>query len=826
MQIEKGFNHSEIIEKFKMNCGVIFKKDERKFSDDTIVIVMSRKMVRLLDWILASDDSIRIPFPVITEHAIPFYFPRYKDKRIVILDDSMSYGATLNNIRQVLQWCNGTDSNIKFFPIVARNVEAAKELGIGATETYYISEEDIPLYAYTNSMCMLSHNNPMEVEYPILIFKREKDGIGRKIQDIEAVLKKHFQNNEVYTISHKLYSKKKGDYNLPNFSVLLKPSSDSYSYDFAKFRIYIDENILKVVPIAPIVLSNDILNSEVLSIFQESNFQDLWNDVKNLLCEVQDISNSNFSVTERDEMAKEYKLRRNKSLAVWANYLASYSKLLEYRFELNHFLNEIGYISLPTFNDKDISNLIGYADLDGVSIANMLSDLYYEINLNLIHKPRNSSYDWDNYISLPDEYEEIYQKRNAAVWSKCKSITQALSYMVSNRHYYVNKAFNEFSPKRIEKSRFGVTFPYLLSELCNYGEERDKNKQLLYIHHWIDKKIDEGTVVPKFEQRYHKAMNTYYWRRYFKSGENEDSLLHIVRVCLYLYRQIEKGQQANYIKRRFFEELAITFFCNLGHKFNWGYSLSDSFNYKWNDEASEWRLYYFDEIINKYFPLVDDVLCTQSFFRIEKIGDYECIFMNENSMTNFLCKAVALEKNLCRRLDDYVLLYLKYTDSFATCFNLFRGIDNNDDIQSLKLSLKAFLETVHVTRNMGDQKEIIKQYTKNLDTIYYQKFMPEISLDSIPKSLKNSDFVFPLLNKSKKAFPYNQELNNILLIWELFLVIYIDNDIKQALLIVEYLEIKGLELKDISKTLMKYNHINEISSEVKNALLRRIRLLF
>lgn len=825
MKAERKFDFSKIIEQFKKNCPVILNKGERKFSDDIIVIVMSRKMVRLLDWILSTDGSIEIPYPIITEHAIPFYFPKYRDKQIVVLDDSMFYGATLHNVRQVLQWCNGTEANIKFFPIVARNRMAAEELGIKFTDTYHIPEEEVPLNTYINATCMLSLNSPMEVEYPILSFEREEDNL-EDITDVELVLKKHFRNSEVYTVTHQLYIKK-NNYNLPNYTVLLKPSGDSYSYDFAKFRIYIDSKTLKIVPIAPIVLSNDVLNSDVLSIFKESGFQELWDGVKKRLCIIQDVS-LDISEIEKDEIAKEYELRKNKSLAVWANYLASYSKLLEYRKELNSFLEEIEYIPLPSFEKKDISILIGHSEIDGNSITEMLSDLY-EWGINSIHKPRNNSYKWDNYIPLPPEYETIYQKRNAAVWSRCKSITQALSYMISNQHYYVNKAFNELSPKRIEKSRFGVTFPYLLTELCNYGEERDKSKQLLHIHHWIDKKIDEGTVVPKFEQRYQKDTDTYYWRRYFKSGENEDSLLQIVRVCSYIYCRIRKFQQADYVKRRVFEELAITLFCNFDGKFNWGYSLSDSFTCRWNKETSEWRLLYYDEILKQSYLLIDELLCAQSYFQLEKVGGYECVFLNENGMTDFLGKAVSLDGEACKRLDDYVLIYLGHTDSFTTCFNLFRTFNEDDSTQSLKefsLSIRNFFKSLLITEKIEDKMESVNQYTKSLDTIYYQTFVPEVPLSSIPDNLNNLDLFFSLSNKSNKSRPNNQKLNDILFKWELFLAIYIDNDMEQALLILSFLESHGLKLDDISNTLMKYNHIGEITSDVKNALLRRIRSLF
>lgn len=823
MTTKKGFEHSIVIERFKKNCKVIFKKGERKFSDDIIVIVMSRKMVRLLDWILASDDSIEIPFPVITEHAIPFYFPKYQNKQIVVLDDSMYYGATLHNIRQVLQWCNGTDTNIKFFPIVARNRKAAEELGIKSVDTYDISEEDVPLYTYINATCMLSLNSPMEVEYPILSFEREEPN-NEDVSDVELVLRKNFKNSVVYTVTHQLYSKKK-NYNLPNYTVLLKPRGDSYSYDFAKFRIYVDSKKIRIVPIAPIVLSNDVLNSDVLSIFQESDFQEMWDGIKRHLCDIQDVP-FYMATTERIEMAKEYELRRNKSLAVWANYLASYSKLLEYKDELNGFLKDVGYVPLAFFNKKDIFRLIGQTEIDENPITSMLSDLYLEWELTPIHKPRNNSYKWDSYIQLPSEYEEIYQKRNAAVWSKCESITQALSYMISNQHYYVNKAFNELSPKRIEKSRFGVTFPYLLTELCNYGEERDKNKLLLYIHHWIDKKIDEGTVVPKFEQRYQKDTDTYYWRRYFKSGENEDSLLHIVRVCLYLYNRIKKHQHSNYIKRRFFEELAITLFCNLSGKFNWGYRLSNSFKYEWNEKALEWRLLYHDEIVDKSFWLVDDLLCNQSFFRLEKAGNYECIFINENGMTDFLSKAVAMDRETCNRLNDYVVIYLHYTGILTTCFNAFREVGVNDNIQSLKKKLKDFLKSFQITGTMEYKMMELEQCTKDLDKIYYQTFIPEMPLSSIPENLNNPDLFFSVSYKSNKSRHNNQELNDLLLRWELFLAIYKDNDLKQAMLVLSILESQGLNLKDISDTLLKYNHIGEISSDVKNALLRRVRSLF
>ena len=822
---EKGFKHSVIIEQFKKNCGVIYKKRERNFSDDIIVIVMSRKMVRLLDWILASDNTIEIPFPIITEHAIPFCFPLYKDKQMVVLDDSIFYGATLHNIRQVLQWCNGTNCKIKFYPIVARNKDAAKELGINNEDTFFISEEDVPLYTYTNSMCILSQNYPMEVEFPILTFQKE-DASPNTIYNIESVLENHFNNSHVYTVSHKLYSKDKGNYNLPNYTVLLKPKGDSYSYDFAKLRIYVNGNIIMVVPIAPIVLSNDILNTEALSIFQETGLQSLWDDVIMPLRNTQEEISSITTSIESEEMKKEYSLRKNKSLAVWANYLASFSKLLEYKKELDGFLNKIGYKSTPSLNKSDISNLIGMSDIKGYPIIKLLSELYVGHNFEHIHKPRNGSYHWDNYIPLPSEYEEIYQKRNSVVWSKCKSITQALSYMVSNQYYYVNKAFNEFSPKRIEKSRYGVTFPYLQTELCNYGEERDNEKQLLIIHHWIDKKIDEGTVIPKFEQRYQDDLGTYYWRRYFKCGENEDSLLYIVRICIYIYQEIVRCQHSDYVKRRNFEELAITFFCNFDAKFNFGYALSESFDYHWNEYNKVWNLYYKDEIIDHSFLLIEDLLCAQTFFRMEKVGDYECILINENGITDFLRKAVPLEKNMCERLSDYIMIYMSCKEPFTTYFNIFRKSSYDDNIQVVTSKLRSFLNDFHITGKMEGKTKDLDNYTEMLDVAYYKSFIPEIPIEAVPAGLNNIDLFFTLSNKSKKAYFINFEWNMLLYKWELFLTMYKDNDIERALLIIDYLEDQGVVLDDVVVTLKKYNHINEMSSDVKNALLRRVRSLF
>ena len=825
IKTEKEFKHSDVIEQFKKNCDVIYKKSERNISDDTIVVVMSRKMVRLLDWILASDDTIEIPFPIITEHAIPFCFPRYKGKQIVVLDDSIFYGATLHNIRQVLQWCNGTDCNIKFFPIVARNKDAAKELGINNEDTFFISEKDVPLYTYTNSICMLSQNYPMEVEFPILTFQKEVAS-SNTIYDIESILKNHFNNSHVYTVSHKLYSKDKGNYNLPNYTVLLEPKGDSYSYDFAKLRIYVNGNIIRVVPIAPIVLSNDILNTEALSIFQETDLQSLWDDVIMPLKNTQDEISSTMTSIESEEMKKEYGLRKNKSLAVWANYLASFSKLLEYKKELDGFLCEMGCKLTPLLNKNDISNLIGMSDINGYPIIHLLSELYLGRNFNHIHKPRNSSYHWDNYIPLPTEYDEIYQKRNSVVWSKCKSITQALSYMVSNQHYYVNKIFNEFSPKRIEKSRYGVTFPYLHTELCNYGKERDNEKQLFVIHHWIDKKIDEGTVIPKFEQRYQDDSGTYYWRRYFKSGENEDSLLYIVRICFYIHQEIVKCQHSDFVKRRYFEELAITFFCNFDTKFNLGYALAEYFDYRWNEESKVWNLYYKDEIIDDLFLLVDDLLCAEAFFRLEKVGDYECIFINENGMTDFLRKAVPLEKDMCERLSDYIMIYMSCTEPFTTYFNIFRKTNYDDNIQDIKSQLRSFLNNFHITGKNEEKIKDVDYYTEMLDVAYYRSFIPVIPIKSIPSELKNKDLFFSLSNKSEKANLTNLEWNILFYKWELFLAMYKDNEIEQALLIINYLEGKDIKLGDLVNTLEKYNHINEMSSDVKNALFKRVRSLF
>jgi len=807
--------YRDIIKAFKEKCGVIFPKGEKAFSEDVIVIVMSRKMVRLLDWILQLDKDIEIPYPIVSEHAIPFCFPAYKDKQIVVLDDSMFYGATLLNIKEVLGWCKGSHDKIRFVPIVARNKNALVNLNIKEKDTFFLEEKEVPFYTYTNVLNMLSLNAPMEVEYPILRFKR-KESKSLDADFIEGKLKEVFPSKSVYRVSHKLSYKNKGIYGLRNYTVLLNTSRDTHNYEFAKLRIYVQDEYVLVVPIAPLIFPNDILNTDMTTLFENSYFLELWTIVKEKLKPIAECG-MEYSEQEKTRIQREYELRKYKSLEVWANYLASYSKLLEYRDHLNSFLKFVGCGLTPTIKIKDIKYIIGHQDNYNIEVS-LLNNVYNAITFKPIKKMRFRWHRVDEVIPL--EYASEYDKRNAVIWSQCKSVTHLLSFMFANQHYYINKALNETTPEKIEKTRFGVTYASMMIELANYIGKEDKEKSLQHIHQWIDKKIDEGTVVPKSEQKYDNATNTHYWRRFFKSGENEDAFLYLIRICLYLYIVSVDASKNSSIKRIHFEELLIILFCNFGGRFTMGYALVEKFNYKWNSDTKEWRLTYYDEIIDKWYAVVDDLLCAFSFFKLEIRGGQECICLKNNSMTEFLSKAVPLSEEKCKHIEDVVKVYFSCMESYMTPFNNFRlnGDETIEDLNGLADKVKNFVKRFNSVHEIEKNLNGVESISLMLEDLYKKTVTQDIPSYFHPKGIDYSSMFFHIVKIGRSRKDYNDSLSILLMKWDLFLCLFVENDMQQAIDIANNLE----NTEAVKTILLDYKNVGEIKTSVKDVLLKRV----
>jgi len=810
--------YKDIIKSFKEKCEVIFPKGEKTFSEDVIVIMMSRKMVRLFDWISQWDKEIEIPYPIISEHAIPFCFPTYKDKKIVVLDDSMFYGATLRNIKEVLGWCNGRYDNIHFVPMVARSKNALANLNIKGYETFFLEEKDVPFYTYTNALNMLSLNAPMEVEYPILRFKRKelRNLESRLIEELKHV----FSDKSIYRVSHKLSNKSKGVYGLQNYTVLLNPNRDSYNYEFAKLRIYIQDEYVLVVPIAPLIFPNDMLNTDLTNLFENPYFLELWKIVKEKHKLVAECG-LEYPDQEKARIQREYQLRKNKSLEVWANYLASYSKLLEYRDQLNSFLRSIGCEQTPTIHIQDIKYIIGHQENYNLEVS-LLYNAYNAITLKPINKMRFRWHRVDDVI--PQEYAAGYNKRNAVIWNKCKAVTHLLSFMFANQHYYINKAFNETTPEKIEKTRFGVTYASMMIELANYIGGEDKEKSLLHIHQWIDKKIDEGTVVPKSELKYDNATNTHYWRRFFKSGENEDAFLYLIRICLYLYKVAEATSRFSYVKRNHFEELLIILFKDFLGRFSMGYALADKFNCEWNSEAKEWRLTYYDEIMDKWYSVVDDLLCAFSFFNLENKGEQECICIKENSMTDFLSKAVSLSDEKCKHIEDVVKVYFSCMGSYMTIFNNFRLRENVDrtELDELTKYIQNFVQQFKSTNEIDEYLNEVESISLMLEDLFKRTKTLEIPSDSYPHGINYDSVFFHIVKIGRDRKPYNESLSTLLMKWDLFVSLFIANDLQQAKNISSNLE----KSEAIISILENFNNVGEIKTSIKDVLLKRVLELF
>ena len=203
----------------------------------------------------------------------------------------------------------------------------------------------------------------MDVEYPILTFKRETRQETGNRDNWTGLLKDCFNGKQVYKIEHEIYDEKIHQYKKNvNYTVLLNDAGNNnrsrYDSDFSKLRIYATKDTIRIVSYAPLSINEaDLVESSKL--FEKTDFKELWNLVVSKASKVSDSILDFGHVILRDLRRQEYEISRLKSLVIWANYLSSYSMLLMYKESIIKFMHSIGFQSLPEINEEELCYLLG-----------------------------------------------------------------------------------------------------------------------------------------------------------------------------------------------------------------------------------------------------------------------------------------------------------------------------------------------------------------------------------------------------------------------------------------------------------------------------------
>lgn len=752
-------------------------KSSGKGERNVVVIAMSRKMPRLLSWITNFfNNPLADNVTVITEHAIPFYMQTLTDERIVVIDDAMYYGTTLENVTENIAWCTGR-KDIEVFPIIKKKNTRSFQYA-ELNDCKEIEENDIPFYTTRNARNILSLGIPMDMEYPIVSFIKERKR-HISIEDIEFFLKECFPNKDIYAVKHQIYDSLHNHYiTQTSFTILLDSNQKKRNPDFSKLRLYISEDSLQVVAYSPFIIPAEQLEHHSDQIEFGSNFNEIW---QRLLNTAQPIVKSNLEIdshVQTDTMSEEYKRRRLRSLAVSANYLESFCTLLQYKNELYQFLEKFGYILEPHFDTQDLIYLFG-------------PELCEDIKENLIYAWQNEKQtdyicSFDNQFLtqhivnlIPPAFELSYAEKNRIAWNNVKNVSAALSVMFSNLHFNIGLA--SIDNTSFDKLCFGESFGSINFELAPLMKSDNLLKD---IHIWIDQEIDKGCVAPKYELI--DIDGIYCWKRLFRAGENENSLIKIARLVFYTMDRMEKTLNTKYVSEKQMEEILSILLTDPYRKINYDYRLAQ-FDVRWEEGA--WHLFISDNTSEKNQRLIS-ILKGLSFLRSETVGTQKNLSKQDNELNSILATTTPLSDEQTVWVNAYIDLYLSFTKvhfpAIANHFLLKEEHINNQFLSSWLKKITDFITNWDVTDFNEEQKQLLDDYTVEIQSIYFLRMiLTKEQILSLPienpteecRTLQQIIFDNNILELNRKSL---HRFLVILFYWESFIAIFKEENIAYA----------------------------------------------
>ena len=126
-------------------------------------------------------------------------------------------------------------------------------------------------------------------------------------------------------------------------------------------------------------------------------------------------------------------------------------------------------------------------------------------------------------------------------------MSEKLSALFFNQTTLIEKWSRQFGDNTSNRLKFGYNYRGLLSALeIDYkdGSLSVMNNTLYRIHRWIDRRIDQGCIVPQYIIDNEKGQ----WDRVFRPGENEDAILStLTRFVAYVIDTIKKEFNVHFI---------------------------------------------------------------------------------------------------------------------------------------------------------------------------------------------------------------------------------------------------------------------------------------
>lgn len=473
------------------------------------LIALSRKMPRFFHWLKFQDsEEIRPLLDIlkdenvilISEYAIPilYAFSSEDEKarmEAIVVDDAIIFGLTINRV--CLEWLGYTGKK----PGISALVRLDGDSLFPALEdswTANIPRQPLDILCNTIeeiSQKLLSGSLPIDMEFPLIWASKSFEDLKNEIEgsDLEGVnYYSVFSGNENNTKE--------------SFSILFDRSRFwPNNNDFAKIRLFPKNDKTLIETIVPNEIGRYQLSD--MKFFSEEDYNFLWNLVQVSVTKGSFIENHPEGVLgfNKDMLTYCVYTSNFSTLAVWLNYLVS----------LAFFVRNLDTILLAdvslTVKREDVLLLLG--DIQAEKVTAELNKI-----INQAITAGNAVVDvvLPNYTS-PESIKEQYDRWVATVVTPDKSIESNLDEIYKISHFTGPFNRDESFPSMIGHHTIGESFESLSQKLYKFFFEDDTME--MKVHEWIDRRIDECRVAPKYELVTGSDGKKYY-RRFFLAGSN------------------------------------------------------------------------------------------------------------------------------------------------------------------------------------------------------------------------------------------------------------------------------------------------------------------
>ena len=500
-------------------------------NDRDIIIALSRKGPRMLSY-FENKDFISSK-KVVTELSLPYLFKHIEqDKggkyRLFIVDDAIYYGSTIKSVYELV--C----SYIDIFDLSSR----VDVMGIftAIKDKDSIDFGSVKIMSNTGVRSGFGHvfvkqlmkdlrklNCSLEVEFPVVVYPIE----GKpSIKDIYKRLSEYYGENRVYLVD--------GPESINSITILL---SDINEATFRKLRIFVDDNELKIVVIAPELISDGISKLRYVRFGENESVNNIWSDIFESLSSVYSKCGNDFS------------LNRNVTHAgiVLLNFFSSLDTFCYEKKEIEDSLSLwIDSTRKASVDAQNIEYLVGDIRLvkeikSSWDIA--LSQEDYWTKPIITEKSKS-----DEIVTESTEWLDVdlkpLQETNIQTLSKCKTMEEALSSMMFNQTMMIDRWSRGLGDRKQGRLRFGYSFNSIWNFLWKYAtKDFAYDMSALKMHRWIDIQIDNGSLVPQYIINHRNGL----WTRVFRPGENEDvSTSHIGRFVAHVINLLKDKKGKNF----------------------------------------------------------------------------------------------------------------------------------------------------------------------------------------------------------------------------------------------------------------------------------------